>query len=66
MDVNYEGCKLLIRPFSHIVEIIMLFGLFEAYVRAIFNKETKKNNVVVIVGGNIGIYAIPLVEKVIR
>jgi FkbM family methyltransferase len=64
MTVDYEGCKLLIRPLSHVVDIMMVSGLWEPYVKAVFSRELKKDDIVVDIGANIGAYAIPLAKKV--
>jgi FkbM family methyltransferase len=61
--VDYEGCKLLIRPFI-LSELIMVSGLWEIYVKEILLKRTEMDDVVIEVGANIGIYAIPLAKKV--
>jgi len=60
---DYEGCKLLIRPFIF-SEIIMVSGLWEPYVKPILDKEVKNTHTVVDVGANIGVYAIPLAKRV--
>jgi FkbM family methyltransferase len=64
MTVNHDGCRLLIRPFSHFVDILMVSGLWEPYVEDIFNRELEKTDIVVDVGANIGVYAIPLAKRV--
>jgi FkbM family methyltransferase len=64
MTVNYEGSKLLIRPFSNLLEIIMVSPAFEPYVKAILYKGLKSNDVVIDIGANIGVYVIPLAKKV--
>lgn len=63
MSVDYEGCKLLIRPFIF-SEIVMVSGLWEIYVKSILDKEVKNNDIIVDVGANIGVYAIPLAKRV--
>lgn len=63
MPVNYQGCKLLIRPFIF-SEIVMVSGLWEVYVRAILDKELGESDIVVDVGANIGVYAIPIAKRV--
>ena len=62
MAVNYEGCKLLIRPFI-IIEIVMVSGLWEIYMKPILDKELKSSDVIVDVGANIGVYTIPLARR---
>ena len=64
MIINYEGCKLLIRPFVHLTEIMMVSGRWEPYVKAILDKEVKSSDVIADVGANIGIYAVPLARRV--
>ena len=63
MPVDYEDCKLLIRPFI-LSEIIMVSGLWEPYVKSILDKEVKYNDVIIDIGANIGVYAIPLAKRV--
>jgi FkbM family methyltransferase len=63
MAVGYEGCRLLIRPFSHILDILMVSGLWEPYVKAVIEREVKKTDVIVDVGANIGVYAVPLAKR---
>jgi FkbM family methyltransferase len=63
MTVDYEGCKLLIRPFI-LTEIAMTSGVWEPYVKAILDKEVKNDSVVVDVGAYIGVYAIYLAKRV--
>jgi FkbM family methyltransferase len=62
MSVDYEGAKLLIRPFVF-SEIIMVSGRWEPFVKQILDKEAKDDDVMVDVGANIGIYAIPYAKK---
>jgi FkbM family methyltransferase len=62
MVVNFQGCKLVIRPFLF-SEVIMVSGLWEPYVKSILQREIKSNSIIVDVGANIGIYAIPLAKK---
>jgi FkbM family methyltransferase len=62
MLVDYEGSKLLIRPFI-LSEILMTSGLWEPYVKAILDKEVKNDSVVVDVGAHIGVYTIPLAKR---
>jgi FkbM family methyltransferase len=61
--VDFEGLKMLIRPFI-LFEIIMVSGLWEPYVKLILDQEIKKTDTVVDIGANIGVYAIPLAMKV--
>jgi FkbM family methyltransferase len=61
--VDFEGLKILIRPFI-LFEIIMVSGLWEPYVKLILDQELKKTDTVVDIGANIGVYAIPLAKKV--
>jgi FkbM family methyltransferase len=63
MPVDYDGSKLLIRPFIF-SEILMVSGHWEPYVKAILDKELKSNDTIVDVGAHIGIYAIPLAKRV--
>jgi hypothetical protein len=63
MPVDYEGCKILIRPFIF-SEIVMVSGLWEIYVKSILDKNVKNDDVIVDVGANIGVYAIPLAKRV--
>lgn len=63
IPVCYDDCKLLIRPFQFF-DILMVSGLWEPYVRSIFDNELKKTDTVVEIGANIGIYAIPLAKRV--
>jgi 16S rRNA G527 N7-methylase RsmG len=63
MSVNYEGCKILIRPFIF-SEIVMVSGLWEIYVKSVLYKEVKNDDAIVDVGANIGVYAIPLAKRV--
>lgn len=65
MPFNYEGCKLLIRPFIF-SEVIMVSGLWEPYVKAVLDKEVRKSHTIVDVGASIGAYALPLAKKVNR
>ena len=65
ITVNYEGCKFLIRPFIF-SEIIMVSGRWEPYVKDILDNQAKEDDVLVDVGANIGIYAIPMAKKVKR
>jgi FkbM family methyltransferase len=62
MIVNYEGCNLLIRPFTF-SDIVMASGLGEPYVKTILDKEVKSDDVVVDIGANMGIYTIPLAKR---
>jgi FkbM family methyltransferase len=64
MIINYEGCKLLIRPLVDFIEMEMVSGRWEPYVKAILDKEVKSGDVVADVGANIGIYAVPLAKRV--
>jgi FkbM family methyltransferase len=64
MTINYDGCRLLIRPFSHLVDILMVSGLWEPYVKDILNRKLEKTDIIVDVGANIGVYAIPLAKRV--
>lgn len=63
VEAKYESCKILIRPFVF-SEIIMVSGLWETYVRRFLFENIHKGDVIVDVGANIGIYAIPLSRKV--
>jgi FkbM family methyltransferase len=63
MPIKYENSFLLIRPFIY-SEIIMVSGLWEPYVKTIVDNEIKGDDVVIDVGANIGIYAIPLAKRV--
>src|SRR5919107_2844096 len=63
MPVDYEECKILIRPFIF-SEIVMVSGLWEIYVKSILDKNVKNDDVIVDVGANIGVYAIPLAKRV--
>jgi FkbM family methyltransferase len=63
MPVDYEGCTLLIRPFIF-SEILMTSGRWEPYVKPLLDKEVEDSNVIVDIGANIGVYAIPLAKKV--
>jgi tRNA/tmRNA/rRNA uracil-C5-methylase (TrmA/RlmC/RlmD family) len=63
MPVDYEGCKLLIRPFIF-SEIVMVSGLWEIYIKSVLDKQVKSNDTIVDVGANIGVYAIPLAKRV--
>ena len=60
-EVNFESCKLLMRPFV-LSEIIMVSGFQEPYVKKIIN--VKKGEVFVDVGAHIGTYTIPIAKKV--
>jgi len=60
-EVNFESCKLLIRPFL-LSEIIMISGFREPYVKNILN--VKKGDIFVDVGAHIGTYTIPIAKKV--
>jgi FkbM family methyltransferase len=62
MLVDYEGSKLLIRPFI-LSEILMTSGPWEPYVKAILDKEVKNDDVIVDVGAHIGVYTIPLAKR---
>jgi FkbM family methyltransferase len=62
MLVDYEGSRLLIRPFI-LSEILMTSGLWEPYVKAILDKEVKNDDVIVDVGAHIGVYTIPLAKR---
>ena len=59
--VNFESCKLLMRPFV-LSEIIMVSGFQEPYVKKIL--DVKKGDVFVDVGAHIGTYTIPIAKKV--
>jgi len=63
MPVKYEKFIIIIRPFIF-SEIIMVSGLWEPYVKIILEREIEDNDVVVDIGANIGIYAIPLAKRV--
>lgn len=63
MSVDYQGSILVIRPFIY-SEVIMVSGLWEPPVKAFLEEETKKNEVIVDVGANIGVYVIPLARRV--
>ena len=63
VPVDYEECKILIRPFIF-SEIVMVSGLWEIYVKSILDKKVKNDDVIVDVGANIGVYAIPLAKRV--
>lgn len=63
MSIDYQGSILLIRPFIY-SEVIMVSGLWEPPVKALLEDETKKNEVIVDVGANIGVYVIPLAKRV--
>ena len=60
-EVNFESCKLLMRPFV-LSEIIMVSGFQEPYVKKIL--DVKKGDVFVDVGAHIGTYTIPIAKKV--
>jgi FkbM family methyltransferase len=62
---NYESCKLFIRPFI-LSEILMVSGLWEPYVKRVVDIEANEDDIVVDVGANIGVYAIPLAKKVAK
>jgi FkbM family methyltransferase len=62
ISVDYQGCKLLIRPFIF-SEVLLVSGLWEPYVRSTL-EEAAKDDVIVEVGANIGIYAVPLAKRV--
>jgi FkbM family methyltransferase len=62
ISVDYQGCKILIRPFMF-SEILLVSGLWEPYVRSTLEQATE-DDVIVEVGANIGIYAVPLAKKV--
>lgn len=63
MPVDYEGCKILIRPFEY-TEVIMVSGLWEPPVKEILEANVRKSEVVVDIGANVGVYAIPLAKLV--
>jgi FkbM family methyltransferase len=63
LTVVYDDCRLLIRPFIF-SELIMASDRWEPYIKNIFKEELKKNDVMVNVGANIGIYAIPLAKRI--
>ena len=63
ITINYEGCKLFIRPLSHVIDILMFSGLFEPYVKAILGRDVKRTDVIVDIGANIGVYVIPLAKR---
>ena len=63
MPIDYEGCKLLIRPFIF-SEIVMVSGLWEIYIKSVLDKQVKSNDTIVDVGANIGVYAIPIAKRV--
>lgn len=63
MPVEYEHCKLLIRPFIYF-EILMVSGLWEPFLKGILADEIKNSDIVVDVGANIGIYVIPLAKRI--
>lgn len=63
IQVHYEGCKLLIRPFLY-SEIIMVSGRWEPYVKQVLDAQVGQNDVIVEVGASIGVYAVPLAKKV--
>jgi len=60
-EVNFESCKLLMRPFV-LSEIIMVSGFQEPYVKNIL--DVKKRDIFVDVGAHIGTYTIPIAKKV--
>jgi FkbM family methyltransferase len=57
--VSYNGKKMVIRPFIFI-DILMVSGRWEIYVREILDKEIQKSDVVVDIGAGLGIYAVYL------
>jgi FkbM family methyltransferase len=63
MPIKYENSTILIRPYIF-SEIIMVSGLWEPYVKSIVDKDIGDNDVVIDIGANIGIYAIPLAKRV--
>jgi FkbM family methyltransferase len=63
LQVHFDACKLLIRPFIF-SEIIMVSGRWEPYVKNILERKVKESDVIVDVGANIGIYAVPLAKRV--
>jgi FkbM family methyltransferase len=63
--VPYDSCRLAIRPFIF-SEILMVSGRWEFYVKEILDDELKMDDVVVDVGANIGIYAVPYAKKIKR
>jgi FkbM family methyltransferase len=62
ITVNYEGCAFIVRPYIF-SEVIMVSGRWEPYVKDILDKQVKWNDVIVDVGANIGIYAVPLAKR---
>ena len=63
MTVSYEGLKVVIRPFIF-SEILMVSGSWEPYVKAKLDSLLTQDDVIVDIGANIGIYAIPYAKKV--
>jgi FkbM family methyltransferase len=65
MTVSFEGLKLVMRPFIF-SEILMVSGSWEPYVKAKLDSLLAQDDVIVDVGANIGIYAIPYAKRVKR
>lgn len=63
IPVQYDSCTILMRPFVF-SEIIMVSGLWERDVHEFLYGRIRQDDVVIDVGANIGIYAIPLSRKV--
>jgi FkbM family methyltransferase len=63
LTIEYKDNRLLIRPFSDLLEIIMVTDAFEPYVKAILDKDVKSGDVIADVGANLGIYVIVLGKK---
>jgi FkbM family methyltransferase len=63
LTIKHKGNRLVIRPFSDLLEIIMVTDAFEPYVKAILDKEVKRGDVIADVGANLGIYVIALGKK---
>jgi FkbM family methyltransferase len=63
MPVKYFDSILMIRPFIF-SEVAMVSGVWEPYVQSLIKREIKSSDVVVDVGANIGIYAIPLAKRI--
>src|SRR5919106_1488076 len=60
--IVFNDRKMMIRPFIF-VDILMVSGRWEIYVKAVLDKEIKKGDVIVDIGAGIGIYVISFSDR---
>lgn len=63
LTIKHKDNRLLVRPFSDLLEIIMVSDAYEPYVKAILDKDVKSGDVIADVGANLGVYVIALGKK---